>query len=206
MRETVGKLNRIWLAIIGVLMLIAGVVGILLASGIARSVADSNDFGFKPAGAEESVFPRPPFEVLGSPVAAATVLVVAAIIGLLALGWLISQIPRRHQAGTFRLQPKEGRGGYTQCDPKSLASAVETETAELPGVTSATALIRGSANQPELNLDLKVDDRADIQDIIHRISKNIAPNLESALEAPLLKIGVIFNVANRPSKDKVVLL
>lgn len=206
MRETAGKLNRTWLAIIALLMILAGIAGILLSSGLAGSLAQSFGIGISPADPGGQVFPVAPGEMLNTPLAAIVVTVVAALVGVLALAWLSAQVPKRHQGDTFRLHANQGSDGYTLCDPRVLASAVESEAEALLGVASASAILRGSANEPELNLDIKMDDRAKVQDVIESVHRQIAPNLEAALEVPLRKIAVLLNVTRRPASDKSALI
>lgn len=206
MRETAGKLNRTWLATIGLLTILAGTAGILLSSGLAGSLAESSGIGISPVDPNEQVFPVAPSEALNTPLAAIIVTVVAALVGLLALAWLSAQVPKRHQGDTFRLHGKQGSDGYTLCDPKVLASAVESEAEALLGVASASAILRGSANEPELNLDIKMDDRAKVQDVIDSVHRQIAPNLEAALEVPLRRVAVLLNVTRRPSGDKTAVI
>lgn len=206
MRETAGKLNRAWLAVIAVVLLLAGGAGVLLASGLGKDLAAAANLALVPAAPESPVFAGPPLDAVSNPVGAALILAGAALIALLALSWLGAQIPRRHQASTLRLHSDHGRDGYTRCEPRVVADAVAHEVEALPGVTSASALIRGSANQPELNLDVKVEDRADIQDVISRINGEVTANLETALEVPLRKVAVLFNISTQRGNDKAAVL
>lgn len=206
MRETAGRLNRAWLAVIGIVLLLAGSAGVLLAGGMAQGIAGSINPSLVPAAPDAPVFAGPPLDAIANPVGAVLVLVAAAAVGLLSLTWLAAQVPRRHQASTLRLHSDQGRDGYTRCEPRVIATAVIAEVEALPGVSSASALIRGSANQPELNLDVKVEDRADIQDVIARINGEIKANLETALEVPLRKVGVLFSIGNQRGNDKAAVL
>lgn len=206
MRETAGKLNRTWLAIIGVLLLLAGVAGVLVSSDLARTAAESNNLAINPPGTEERIFSSSPLDLLSNPTAAIITIIISAVLGLLALAWLSAQVPKRHQASTFRLHTDHGSKGYTLCDPKVVASAVETHTQSLPGVTDASALLRGSSKYPELNLEIKIDDRADIQEILQLISTDVAPGLETALETQLQNLAVLINVSTRSQNDKAVTL
>ncbi|WP_394253155.1 hypothetical protein [Arthrobacter pityocampae] len=206
MRETAGKLNRTWLALLGIVALFLGVLGLLLASGAAARIVSALGLGMQPAGPGDRALPEGFQDVFVAPVAAIIVTALAVIIGLLALGWLLAQIPKRHPARTFRLHAEDSVDGQTNCEPSVLADAVEADAEQLPGVTGASALLRGSASQPELNLDLKVDPRADVRSIIERVYTTVAPNLEAALETPLRKTAVLVNVAARRGNDKAAVL
>lgn len=206
MRETAGKLNRTWLALLGVLALLLGIAGILLASGAAANLASTLGLGVQPAAPGDRALPEGYESIFAPSIAAVIVVIAAVLIGLLALGWLLAQVPKRHQARTFRLHTEDSVNGQTNCEPRVLADAVEADAEQLPGVNAATVLLRGSASEPELNLDLKVDSRADLRSIITQIHTTVAPNLETALETPLRRTAVLVNVAARKGNDKAAVL
>lgn len=206
MRQTAGRLNRTWLVIIGLVALILGVAGLLLASGVAKSVIQSLGGGVTAPQPEDPALPAG-FQSVFAPDSAAIILtVIAVLVGVCALLWLLAQIPRRNRVGTFRLHEDNAVDGYTRCETKVLGEAVEKETERLHGVNAVGVLLRGSSTDAELTLDVKVDDRADVQDIVRRISSEVAPNLEAALEAPLRKIAVLLNVSPHRSKDRAAVL
>ncbi|WP_026549663.1 alkaline shock response membrane anchor protein AmaP [Arthrobacter sp. Br18] len=206
MRESAGRLNRTWLAIIGLATLILGIAGVLLASGLAGTIAQSAGAGFSPAEPADPALPEGFRDVFANDAAPIILAVLAVLIGIGALLWLLAQIPRRNQARAFRLHGDNGSTGYTTCEPRVLTDAVEQETAALPGVTGATALLRGTAAEPELTIDVRVDDRADVQDVLEKIHAQVASNLETALETPLRKVAVLFNVTARRRNDHEAVL
>lgn len=206
MRHTAGGLNRTWLLIIGLVALLLGLTGILLASGTAASLTSAVNPGLQPAGPRKRILPEGFQDVFASNGAAILVTIAAVIVGLLALAWLLAQIPKRQQARTFRLHAEDAVDGRTRCEPRVIADAVETDVEGIYGVTGASALLRGSATQPELNLDVKVDPRSDIRDIIDQIHSLIAPNLETALETPLRRTAVLINVSAPKTNNKTVVL
>lgn len=206
MRETAGKLNRTWLALLGIIVLLLGVLGLLLASGAAAGITAALGLGVQPASPGDRALPDGFQDIFVAPIAAIIITVLAIIVGLLGLGWLLAQVPKRNQARTFRLHQEDGADGQTNCEPAVLADAVEADAEQLPGVTAASALLRGSASQPELNLDLKVDPRADVRSIIDQIHATVAPNLEAALETPLRKTAILVNVSARRGNDKAAVL
>ena len=206
MRETAGRLNRTWLAIIGLLALLLGAAGTLLATGAAGTITESLNAGFTPARPTDPAVPAQVRDVLATDVAPLIVTVVAVLIGILALLWLLAQIPRRRPAGTFRLHADDGATGYTLCEPKVLAEAIENHVQRLPGVTGADALLRGSATASDLTLTVRIDDRADVQDLLHRIRTDVAPDLETALETPLRRLAVLVTVGSRQRNDSTAVL
>ena len=203
MRETAGALNRTWLAIIGILALLLGSAGILLASGTASGLAPT---GVDLPASADPALPENFQDIFVPDTAAVIVAVLAVIAGLLALSWLLAQIPRRNQARTFRLHANDAVDGRTTCEPSVVANAVEADVEQIYGVISAAALLRGSASQPEVTLDVKVDQRADIRSIIEQIHTEVVPHLETALETPLRKTAVLVNVGTARSNDKTVVL
>lgn len=206
MRDTAGRLNRTWLAIIGLLVLLLGAVGLLLASGAAATVTNSLNARFTPAQPTDSVVPAGLRDVFGTEAAPLVLTALAVVVGFLALLWLLAQVPRRHPARTFRLHSDDGATGYTRCEPKVLSEAVENHVLRLPGVTGADALLRGSATEPDLNLTVRVDDRADLQALLHLVHTEVAADLETALESPLRSLAVLITVGNRQRDDKTAVL
>lgn len=206
MRQTPGRLNRTWLALTGLFMLLLGLTGILLAAGLARQTLAAAGLTLQTAQPRDSVVPEGFQNIFVPPTAALILTVVSIILGVLALAWLLAQIPKRQPASTFRLHGTDGTQGYTTCDPGVIAHAVESEVRQLPGVQDAAALLRGSASQPELNLDIRIDTRADVQHIINQAHTTVATNLETALETPLRKVALLINVSAHRGNDKTVVL
>lgn len=196
MRQTAGTLNRIWLTILGILFLAAGTALLLQASGTLQTLLNT-------APAWQSVVTGDLRAFLAPTGVAAVVLIIGAIIGILGLLWIIAQIPRRNSAGAYRLH-EDGSQGFTLCDPSVLAAAVEKQINTLPGVVSSAALLRGSANAPELTLQVTVNDRADVRDVIHRIQTTTLPELSSALEAPLQSSRLQIDISGRTQSTGTV--
>lgn len=191
MRAHAGTTNRVWLTILGLLCLAAGVWILLLASGVLGRPADP-------------VLGGPPETLTGSQVAPVTALVAGLLLGLLGLWWLLAQIPRRRAAGEFRLQEDPARG-ITVCNPPVLAAAVETATERIPGVLDATALVRGTPEEPDLTLKVTVNARADIRAVVDRIQQAVVPDLALALGNPLHSLGIQVEVGTRAgSADSAV--
>lgn len=177
MRQTAGTLNRTWLAILGILVLAAGIVLLLQAAGILPQLAATHQAGDK-------VIPGDLHPFFVQPWVIGLLLVLGVLIGVLALIWIIAQIPRSNAADTYRLH-SESPAGRTLCDPSVLARAVENQVNTLPGVVTSSALLRGTADDPDLTLKVTVNDRADIQNLLRRLERSTLPDLSTALEAPL---------------------
>ena len=134
---------------------------------------------------------------------AAVILIIGVIIGVLGLLWIIAQIPRKNRAGAYRLHD-DGSQEFTVCDPSVLAAAVENRIKTLPGVVTSAALLRGTARAPDLSLRVTVNDRADVQDLIHRIQTSTLPELSYALEAPLQRSQLQIDISGRTQSTGTV--
>jgi hypothetical protein len=185
MRQHPGTTNRVWLAILGLLCLAAGIWALLLATGTVGPAADP-------------VLGGPPEAVTGPDYAPVVALIAGLLLGLLGLWWILAQIPRSLASGPFRLQEDAARG-ITVCDPSVLASAVQHETEQIPGVVGASAMLRGSAEEPDLTLKVTVNARADIRAVLDRIQGTVVPDLAGSLETPLHSLGIHLEASNKPA-------
>ena len=185
MRQHAGTANRVWLTILALLCLAAGVYLLLLASGVVGT-------------SESPVLSGPPEDVTGADYAPGAVLIIGLILGTLGLWWMLAQIPRRVEADTFRLQEDPARG-ITVCDPSVLAAAVEDDTDRISGVVDSTALLRGTAAEPDLTLKVTVNAWADIGEVMDQIEGAVVPNLAMALENPLHSLGVQLEASSKPA-------
>ncbi|WP_434993646.1 hypothetical protein [Arthrobacter sp. Ld5] len=206
MRQTAGRLNRTWLAIIGFLVLLLGAAGLLLASGAAAAVTEVLNAGFTPARPTDTIVPAGLDEVVAAAATPLVLTALAVLVGFLALLWLFAQVPRRRSVRTFRLHDGDGAAGYTRCEPKVLSEAVENHVLRLPGVTGADVLLRGSATEPELSLTVRVEDRADVQDVLRLIHTDVAGDLETALETSLANLAVLVTVGNQRRDERTAVL
>ena len=203
MRQTASRLNRTWLTILGVLLLLVGAAGILLGLGQAAPLLRSSGLGWVP--------PQPDRHLAGSASAGAfaqswVVLLTAAValvVALLALAWLLAQIPRANAAKPFRLHD-DARTGLTRVESDVLTRAVEAQVKNLPGVTAASAVIRGSAEHPDLTLRVTADDRTDVAGLLERLHHSVAADLGDALDTRLRRLGVQVEIsAARSSSDHI---
>jgi hypothetical protein len=203
MRQTASRLNRTWLTILGVLLLLSGAAVVLLGLGRAAPLVGRLGLGWTP--------PRPDRHLAGSEATAAfgqtgVVLLTAAVallVALLALLWLVAQVPRTNAAKPFRLHD-DARTGLTRVDADVLTRAVETQVKTLPGVTAASAVIRGTAARPDLTLRVTADDRTDVAGLLVRLHHQVAADLADALDTRLGRLGVQVEVsAGRGGTDHI---
>lgn len=190
MRQHAGALNRTWLVILGILALAGGVLILLAASGTLHALSPAT------VAAESPVVTGDLHTVLEPASVTAIVLVAGVAMGALGLLWILAQIPRRNPADRYRLH-RDPASGTTLCDASVLGAAVENQINTLPGVVGSSALLRGTAMEPDLTMKVTVTNRADIQDVLHRINARVIPDLSTALETPLRRTGIQLEVSGR---------
>lgn len=190
MRQHAGALNRTCLVILGILTLAGGVLILLMASGTLHAMNPAT------VAAESPVVTGDLQAVFGPASATAIVLVAGVVLGALGFSWILAQIPRRNPADRYRLH-QDPASGTTLCDASVLGSAVENQINTLPGVVGSSALLRGTAMEPDLTMKVTVNNRADIQDVLHSINTRVIPDLSTALETPLRRTGIQLEVSGR---------
>ncbi len=190
MRQHAGALNRTCLVILGILALAGGVLILLVASGTLHAMSPAT------VAAESPVVTGALRTVFGPASVTAIVLVAGIVMGALGSSWILAQIPRRNAADRYRLH-QDPASGTTVCETSVLASAVENQINTLPGVVGSSALLRGTARDPDLTMKVTVNNRADIQDVLHSINTRVIPDLSTALETPLRRTGIQLEVSGR---------
>lgn len=202
MRQFATGLNRTWLAVVGVLLLLAGLAGTAIGTGLLSSVTGSSTTGPQPS---DPTVGAGIGDVFASGAAVTGVGLVGLLLALLGLGWLLAQVPRTNAAGTLRLHDDPTQG-LTTIGPAVLTDAVSEDVRTLPGVTDADAVLRGTANEPELTLRLTANDRTDIQALLTSIQDVVVTNLQTAVGAPLARLGVQVDISpERRTADRVTI-
>jgi hypothetical protein len=193
MRQTAARLNRAWLTILGLLLLLAGLAVLLIGTGLLAPAA-------RTVGLAVSR-PTPSNHLFGAATASAFALtwvvlitaLVGVVVGLLGLAWLVAQIPRSNEAKPFRLHD-DPRTGLTRCEPSVLSDAVEEQVKALPGVQNASAVLRGTATEPDLTVKVTASDRTDLSLLLASIQNTVAVDLAGALDTRLRRLGVQLEV------------
>lgn len=203
MRQTASRLNRTWLTIIGVLLLLAGVAGLLLGTGQAALLLGATGLGWTPPGTDSRLFGGATASALGLTWVVLVITLVAVVVGLLGLLWLLAQIPRANAAKPLRLHD-DSRTGLTRVEADVLTRAVEAQVESLPGVSGASAVLRGSAEHPDLTLRVTADDRTDVGRLLERLHHEVAADVGDALDTRLHRLGVQVEIsAAKSSKDQI---
>lgn len=204
MRQFPTGLNRTWLAIIGLVSLLAGLAGTAIGTGLLGTIVSGSA---SPAGLQRTDPTLSPAvtDLFGSTAAVTAVGVVGAVLALLGLAWLRAQIPRTNAAPAFRLHD-DAAAGLTVCGPAVLTDAVSADVRALPGVTDADAVLRGTAQEPELTLRLTANDRTDIPALLGCVQGQVVNDLETAMGAPLAHLAVQVDISpERRTADSVTL-
>lgn len=203
MRQTARRLNRTWLTILGVLLILVGAAGVLLAIGQAAPLVRRTGLGWTPPATDRHLVGSATASVFGLTWVVLLTAVVAVLLALLGLAWLVAQIPRANAAKPFRLHD-DARTGLTRVESDVLTDAVEAQVKALPGVNAASAVLRGSAERPDLTLKVTADERADIGALLGRIHDQVAADLGDALDTRLSRLGVQVEVdAVKSSSDHI---
>lgn len=180
MRRRTARGNRIGLAIVGVLLLLAGVAAALrgldllpdLLGGAEVPVTDESTRDFV---ADQGWF---------WPAVAAALILIA----VLALWWLLVQA-RTSVVGTLRLEADAGFGA-TRMPARALAGAIEDDLGRSPYLGRSRANIIGSSADPHLRLAASVNPASDPDAVRTRVH-DVIDRCREALEAPDLPTTVL---------------
>jgi hypothetical protein len=183
MRSAVGAGNRLALTLVGLLLLAAGVAGLVLSFG-----------GFGSGAAGSPLVP----ERLRSVVDDSSwfwwaALVACLLIALLGLRWLLSLLrPDRASGLDLTRDPREG---ITTVHAGALTAAIEQEASSIRGVVRASANLREDRGH-ELDLVVKLRDNADIADARTALEEQLVPHFRQAVgqELPV-------DIELRPGRD-----
>lgn len=169
--------NRVVLAVLGLLLLGAGGLGLALSLG-----------AFGEARADDPVLPE---EVRTFPdgrtwfwwaVAGALLL-----IAVLALLWLLTQL-KTDRITRLDLTTNAGEG-YTTLHTSALTNAIEDETLSIPGVTSVSANVREHRGK-HLFLRVELADSADIDGVRTRLENAVVPHLREGIDDPHFPVTI----------------
>lgn len=205
MRQTATGLNRAWLTVIGVLLVLAGLAVIVIGTGLLQNLARSAGLSLNR--------PPPATRLFGPATASAFdltwVIVLMAVVGivlaLLSVAWLLAQIPRSNEAKAFRLHDSAA-DGLTRCNPDVLTDAVKAQIKSLPGVQDASAILRGTAQQPDLTVKVTANDRTDIPQLLDTLQTRVADDLGGALDTRLRRLGVQLEIGTTKTKTNQIIL
>lgn len=182
------RLNRVVLAILGVLTLTAGGFVLLVGTGVLHaSVSLPAPVPLSPGaplvGARTTFLPWVPWAVVPA----------ASVVALLSLRWLVAQTIRRPRGSEWQLAPDDGHGS-TYIGSDAAAEPLRDEIAGYPGVLSATAHLTGPRHHPQLHLQVTTEDRAGITELRRQIDTEAIPRLTQALDLPALPADLLIRL------------
>ena len=164
------RLNRVLVALLGLL---------LLAGGVLALVRSFGGFGARLADDRLLTDAQTRFAERASPWFWVAVAAVTLLVALLALRWLLAQL-RSDRIGDLELEP-DPRKGATTLHPGAVATAVCEEVESYRGVRGARARLLHDERSPDLVLDVDLDDRADVAATRRRIESEAVPHTRQAL-------------------------
>lgn len=199
MRQFATGLNRTWLAVIGVVLILIGVASAAIGFGLLERLTSSGPKTTDP------VLGSWAGDAFASTAAVVGVALVALLVALLGLAWLLAQVPRTNAAAVYRLQD-DAATGLTSCSPAVLTDAFAADVQTLPGVTAADAVLRGTAADPELTVRLTANDRTDVPALLAMVRSGPVQNLATAMGAPLARLAVQVDISpQQRTADSVTL-
>lgn len=193
MRTYPTALNRTLLIIIGCVLLVGGlwIVWPWLAATTGWSTPSGASGLLAQPGASVAPGATGLLEQQWLP---ATLIAVGAIILLLGLAWLGRQVPRTQRAETLRFTADPGAGSTT-LDPKVLESAAANAAVALPQVAAAKAVLRGSAEAPDLMLHVHTEPSTSLPELTATLTAGVAADVVQCLGRPLQHLAIEYSVA-----------
>jgi hypothetical protein len=199
MRQTAARLNRAWLTVIGLLLLLAGLAALLIGTGLLRQLSRAAGLTLSRPAPDDQIFGSGTRAAFGLTWVVVVVALAGVVLALLALAWLIAQIPRTNEAKPFRLHD-DAEDGLTRCAPDVLSDAVEAKIKALPDVHDASAVIRGTVREPDLTVKVTASDRADLPRLLDTLQTQVATDVGAALDTQLRRLGVQIEIGTTKTK------
>lgn len=203
MRQFAAGVNRFWLAITGLVLLIGGLTATAMSTGWWLPATAAAGLPINGPQSTSTVSGPDAEAFLSQTTGAVVVLASGIILGVLGLIWLLAQIPRVNAAKPLRLHDNAA-SGTTVCPPKVLTDAVTAELGAVTGVSAASAVLRGSARRPELTVRVTAHDRTDLQRLLATIHDDVAGHLATALEVPLHRLAVQIDITSTRTSSSSV--
>lgn len=205
MRQHAAGLNRFWLFVVGLVLLLVGAAGLIIATGQLAPLGRAAGLDLSRPTPDRKIFGSAAASAFGLSWVVVVVAVVGAVLALLGLAWLVAQVPRTNAARPLRLEDNSEHG-LTRCAPGVVTDAVEAQIANLPGVESVSAVLRGDADRPDLTVKVTAGDRSDIGRLLQQIEAGPVRDLGQALDTQVRRLGVQVEV-DTPSRrrDRITL-
>lgn len=175
-------MNRVLLALIGLVLLAAGAFAILVNTGVLTLL--DRESALAPGTA------RPPTWVLYTTAAA------GVVVALLALRWLLAQLTPATKTRTWQLEEHAEHGGTELSTSTATAPFVADMTA-CPGVHTARAALSGPGQSPRLAVVVGIEQDASVDDVRSYLGGHALPRLRQALDLADLPTTVEFRFTTK---------
>ena len=181
------KTNRTMLTLFGLIVLAAGVAGLLTHLGV-----------FGQSLAHKALFDNAVSQYIGDngrwiwPVFA----ILCAHVALLCLRWILVLLTSNDRAGDMTL-PGDRSAGRTTLSSSALTSALVTELESYRGVDSAKARLIGDDNSPDLIVEVTAMSSVDLGALRGRIENEALAHTRQALDRPDLPITLDIGVSSK---------
>jgi hypothetical protein len=182
------RTNRSALALIGLLLLAAGVAGLVVSFGGLGAEARGESV-LDPATRSFAAT----HDWFWIAVAAA-----ALLVAILALLWLRAQLST-NRVRTMNLESDRSRG-TTRLEVAALERACADELQSRRGIGRARAIMLGSGYAPRLVLFISLDGREDLGAVDRAVQSDILPKIRQALESPDLPVRIEYAMARQTGR------
>jgi hypothetical protein len=184
------RTNRALLTLLGLLLLAAGVAGILAGTDILGHQVGNRSLIANPVG-----------HYIGDnsawfwPIAA----LAAAVLALLALRWLVAVLRPDARPGDIHIAaaPTTGR---TTLDSGALRDALTAEIETYRGVDNARIRVLGTPDAPRLAVTVRVTNDSDLVALRRRLETQALQHARQVLDSPDLPIRLHLSLTNQTSR------
>ena len=190
MRQSPARLNRFWLAVIGLVLLVGAAVLGAATAGLLGTVVP----GAASPSSGSPVVALDPAATAAAPALQGGLVAAGVLLAVLGLVWLLAQVPRRRRTRTYRLQAAEDNG-LVSLNPALLEGALNEDIERLPDVRKSRSVLRGSAAEPDITIRATLDHRAPVADVVRSIREGAVERLAGSLEAVPRTVAIIVDIS-----------
>lgn len=170
MTSRIDRVNRILLAVVGLVLVVGGAMALALGIGL-----------FGSSHAHHPVIPDGLTTFIrDNPWYWWAVAAVCIVVALLMLRWLTAQL-HTNRLSHLNVEPVR-RDGETVLQAGAISDAVEHEVKSFSGVSGASMQLLGQPSSHRHQLTVALDERADINAVRSRLTRQTVPNLRRALD------------------------
>lgn len=183
MRTVSSARNRTLLIVIGVLLLVGGALLATVSFGLAAQIPWLSTWAPEPQETPGSLLG--PVSQYVVPVSVALVVIVV----LLALWWLLRQIPTKPRTTSYRISD-DPELGTTTIAPSVIARVVEDHLQTLPGISGSQVDLAGTGGHPEILIRSTMGPRGNVNRVVEAIYGRVVQDAQNALQTEFAHVGV----------------